>query len=108
ANAGSVGPRGRYASRKHVTVLLYDGTGDHQLAALVLLAQPVHELGAQDVDLAVEDPALVRDFHLVLGQLLDELFELGVGQRAEVGEGVHSILRPGVRDARSASITAPS
>src|SRR3954453_17627193 len=39
---------------------------DDLLAALVLLAQTVDELGAQDVDLAVEDPALVRDVAFLL------------------------------------------
>ena len=58
-------------------------------AALVLLAQAVDELGAQDVDLPVQDPALVGDVDLLLRELLDELLELLVGERAEVGERVH-------------------
>ena len=45
---------------------------DHGLAALVLLAQAVDELGAQDVDLAVQDPPLVGDLVLLLGELLDQ------------------------------------
>src|SRR3954454_4536802 len=63
--------------------------GDHVLAALVLLAQAVDELRAEDVDLAVEDPPLVRDVDLLLGELLDEVLQLLVGERAEVGERVH-------------------
>src|SRR5918911_156969 len=64
--------------------------GDDLLPALVLLAQPVDELRAQDVDLAVEDPALVRDVDLLLGELLDQVLELLVGERAEVRKGVHA------------------
>src|SRR5690242_13391072 len=63
--------------------------GDDLLPALVLLPQPVDELRAQDVDLAVEDPALVRDVDLLLRELLDEVLQLLVGERAEVGKGVH-------------------
>jgi hypothetical protein len=37
----------------------------------VLLAQPVDELGTEDVDLAVEDATAVGDLDLVIGQLLD-------------------------------------
>src|SRR4051812_34514918 len=66
--------------------------GDHVLAALVLLAQAVDELRAEDVDLAVEDPPLVRDVDLLLGELLDEVLQLLVGERAEVGERVHGRL----------------
>ena len=47
--------------------------GDHVLPLVVLLAQAVDQLGTQDVDLAVEDPALVRDVDLLLGELLDEV-----------------------------------
>src|SRR5918911_1629980 len=64
--------------------------GDDLLPALVLLAQPVDELRAQDVDLAVEDPALVGDVDLLLRELLDEVLQLLVGERAEVGKGVHA------------------
>ena len=60
------------------------------LALLVLLAQPVHQLGAQDVDLAVQDPALVGDLLLLLRELLDQVLQLLVGESAEVGEGVHA------------------
>jgi hypothetical protein len=39
--------------------LLHVGSADDRLALLVLLPKPVDQLGAQDVDLAVEDPAFV-------------------------------------------------
>ena len=65
------------------------GAGDHVLPALVLLAQAVDQLGAEDVDLAVEDPPLVRHLLLLVGQVLDQVLELLVGERAKVGEGVH-------------------
>ena len=65
------------------------GAGDDVLAALVLLAQAVDELGTQDVDLAVQDAALVGDLELLLGELLDQVLQLLVGEGAEVGEGVH-------------------
>src|SRR4051794_32400061 len=62
---------------------------DDLLAPLVLLAQSIDELGAKDVDLAVEDPALVGDVDFLLRELLNQVLELLVGERAEVGEGVH-------------------
>jgi len=64
-------------------------TRDDLLAPLVLLAQAVDELRAEDVDLPVEDPPLVGDVDLFLGERLDEVLQLLVGKRAEVGEGVH-------------------
>ena len=70
------------------------GSGDDFLAALVLLAQPVHELSAQDVDLAVEDPTTVRHLLLFVSELLDEVLELLVGERTQIGEGVHVKRRP--------------
>ena len=39
--------------------------GDQRLAAFALVAQPVDQLGAQDVDLAVQDAALVGDLVLL-------------------------------------------
>ncbi len=68
---------------------LHVRSGDHVLTALVLLAQPVHELGAEDVDLAVQDPPAIRHLLLLVRELLDEIFELLIGQRAKVREGVH-------------------
>ena len=44
---------------EYVRELLHVLTGDQDLASLVLLAQPVDQLGAQDVDLAVQDAPLV-------------------------------------------------
>src|SRR4051812_48344479 len=63
---------------------------DDFLAPLVLLAQTVDELGAEDVDLAVEDAALVGDVDFLLRELLDQVLELLVGERAEIGERVHA------------------
>src|SRR3954468_4756525 len=63
---------------------------DDLLPALVLLSKAVDELRAQDVDLAVQDPALVGDVALFLGELLDEVLQLLVRERAEVGKGVHA------------------
>src|SRR5215217_2357690 len=48
-----------------------------------LLLQPRLELGAQNVDLAVQDAPLV--FH----QAMDEVAKLLVGERVEVGKGFH-------------------
>ena len=48
--------------------------------------QPVDELGAQDVDLAVQQAAPVGDLALLVGQLLDQVLELLVAHRPEVRE----------------------
>src|SRR5438094_1555285 len=50
------------------------------------LLQAGDELRAQDVDLPVQEPALVRDLVLLLGQIVDQLLEVVVGQRAEIGQ----------------------
>jgi hypothetical protein len=60
--------------------------GDGDVAVLVLVAQPVDQLGPQDVDLAVQDAPLVGDLGLLLGELSDDVFEFDVRQRAKVGE----------------------
>src|SRR4051794_38922857 len=78
------------AAREDVRQLLDVVARDDLLAPLVLLAQPVDELGAQDVDLAVEDATLIGDVDFLFRELLDEILELLVGERAEVGEGVHA------------------
>src|SRR4029078_8783981 len=80
---------GHGAAREDVGETLDVGAGDHVLARLVLLAQAVDELGAQGVDLPVEDPALVGDVDLLFGQLLDEVLELLIRERAEVRKRVH-------------------
>src|SRR3954447_12884676 len=77
-------------AREDVGELLDIVARDDLLAALMLLAQPVHELRAQDVDLAVEDAALVGDVDFLLLELLDQVLELLVGERAEIGERVHA------------------
>src|SRR5215216_503892 len=65
------------------------GAGDDGLALLVLLAEPVDELGPEDVDLAVQDAPPVRDLLLLLRVTPDEVLQLLVAQRAEVREAVH-------------------
>src|SRR3954468_7908075 len=65
------------------------GAGDDLLAAFVPLAQPIHALGTEDVDLPVQDAAAVGHLLLLVRELLDEVLELLVGERPQVGEGVH-------------------
>src|SRR4051812_23011800 len=77
------------AARQDVGQALDISSRDDVLAGLVLLAKAVDQLGAEDVDLPVQDAPLVGDVHLLFGQLLDEVLELLVRQRAEIGEGVH-------------------
>src|ERR1044071_6917758 len=52
--------------------------------------EAVHQLSAEDVDLAVQDATAVGDVDLLLGELLDEILELLVRERAEIGERVHA------------------
>src|SRR4051794_24008484 len=66
----------------------------------MLLAQPVDELGAQDVDLAVEDAPAIGHLLLLVRELLDEVLELLVGERTEIGEGVHLKASPLLRATR--------
>ncbi len=56
------------------------------------LLEPGLELGAEQVDLAVQDPAPVRDFQLFFRQLVDELLEVVVRERAEIGKRFHESL----------------
>jgi hypothetical protein len=84
---GGLGP-GR-AAGEDVGELLHVVTGDDVFPALVLLAQAVDQLRAQDVDLPVQDPALVGDVDLLLGELLDVLLQLRVGERAKVRKRVN-------------------
>jgi len=44
------------------------------------------ELGAQDVDLPVQQTPLVRDLVLLARQVVDELLEVVVGELAEIGQ----------------------
>src|SRR4051794_39678981 len=78
----------RRLAGQDVGQLLDVGTRDDRLSLLVLLAQPVDELGAQDVDLPVQDAPRIRHLLLFLRVLLDELLELLVGERTEVREAV--------------------
>src|SRR3954468_5357558 len=57
---------------------------EHGLAARLLEADD--ELRAEDVDLAVEDPPPVRDLLLLTRQLVDQSFQLGVGEAGKVGK----------------------
>src|SRR4051794_31799872 len=84
-------------AREDVREPLDVGARDDVLAGLVLLAQAVDELRAEDVDLAVQDPPLVGDVDLFLRELLDEVLELLVRERAEIGEGVHARERSSTR-----------
>ena len=59
---------------------------DHRQLALVLGGQTAHQLLAQHVDPTVKHASLHRDLTLSLSQILDQLFELGVGQGGEVGK----------------------
>src|SRR3954464_3950347 len=65
------------------------GAADHGLAFLALTAQPVDELGAKDVDLAVQDASLVRHLLLLLGQLADQVLQILIPERPEIRESVH-------------------
>ena len=58
----------------------------------MLLAEAVDELGPEDVDLAVEDPPAVGHLLLLVRQLLDEVLQLLVGQRAEIDAALNEIL----------------
>src|SRR5437588_2385426 len=80
------------------------GAADHGLALLALPPQAVHQLGAQDVDLAVENAALVGDLLLLLRQLVDEALELLVGESAEIGKGFHGVLEAGGERGREYSL----
>ena len=52
-----------------------------------LLLEPGDELGAQDVDLPVQEPAPVRDFLLFALEIVDQFLQIGVGERGEIGQG---------------------
>src|SRR5438270_13615677 len=60
----------RLALGEDVGELLHVVACDLDVAALVLVAQAVDELGSQDVDLSVQDAPPVRDLGLLVGQLL--------------------------------------
>jgi hypothetical protein len=62
--------------------------GDQRVAAFALVAQPIDELGTQDVDLAVQIPAFVGDLVLLGGELVDQVLQLFVAERTEIGKGV--------------------
>src|SRR5207302_7971498 len=59
---------------------------EHALPAR--LPQPCDELRPEHVDVAVQHAPPERDLALLRLVALDELFELLVGERGEIGEGV--------------------
>ena len=73
------------------------------------LLQPRDELGAEDVDLAVQDAALVADLALLRLEVVLELLELFVGERAEIRERFHGHAAfPGVTDGFKRTPAQPS
>ncbi len=58
-----------------------------------MLLKPGYELGAQDVDLPVQEPAAVRDLALLLDELADQVTELLVGERAQIWKCFHGASR---------------
>ena len=54
------------------------------LAGLPLHLQPIDELGAEDVDLAVEDAAAIGHLALLVSELSDQRLELLIAHRADV------------------------
>ena len=52
-----------------------------------VLTKPVDELRTEDVDLSVQDAPPVGDFLLLGGQLVDQLLELRVVHRTDIGKG---------------------
>src|SRR5262249_51166436 len=67
---------------------------DQRPTLRTILTEPVDQLRPQDVDLAAQDPAAVRDLLFLRGQVVDQLLELLVAHRADVGEGffLHALL----------------
>src|SRR5919201_4459008 len=72
-------------------------------AASLRLLQAGDELRAQDVDLAVEQPAAVRDLLLLLREVVDQLLEVVVGERGEGRKGFHRRLSSGGQTHSSSS-----
>src|SRR5690349_17197163 len=96
---------GRHAlAAEDVRELLNVGARDHGLALLTPAAEPVHELGPEDVDLAVEDAAAVGDLLLLTRQFLDQVLQLLVLESPEIRESVHA---PSLVDASGAASIAP-
>src|SRR6185503_2155012 len=59
---------------------------------LSLLLEARNELGAQDVELAVQQPALVGDLVLLPFELPDQILQLGVGEAGKVRKSFHETL----------------
>src|SRR5689334_8464129 len=70
--------------------LLHVGPRDDGLALLAAPAKAVHELGAEDVDLAVEDATAVGDLLLLARQFLDQVLQLLILECPEIRESVHA------------------
>src|SRR5680860_554718 len=64
------------------------GAVERDEVVAVEAVSPVDQLGPQDVDLAVQDPAFVGDLVLLGGELVDQVFQLFVAERTEIGKGV--------------------
>src|SRR6266508_2429624 len=60
---------------------------DQRLALGPVLSKPVDELRTEDVDLPVQDPPPVRDILLLGCQAVDQLLELLIVHRADIGKG---------------------
>src|ERR671935_1462803 len=60
---------------------------EHALAPR--LPQSRLELGPEEIDLAVQDPPPVRDLLLLLRELVDQLLEIVVRERCEIGKRFH-------------------
>ena len=70
--------------------LLNVGSRDHGLALLAPPAKPVHQLGPEDVDLAVQDAAAVGDLLLLPREFLDQVLQLLILESPEIRESVHA------------------
>jgi hypothetical protein len=53
------------------------------------LLQPRDQLCTEDVDLPVQEAPLVGNLVLLARQIGDEVLEVGVGQRCEIGQRLH-------------------
>ena len=68
---------------------------ERALTTLDRLLQPRHQLGAEDVDLPMEEAALVRQLVFLLLQVRDQAAELVVGEGCKVRKWFHaSAFRP--------------
>src|SRR5689334_20510491 len=59
--------------------------------SLALVLQPGDELGAEDVELAVQEAALVRDLVLLGFELVDQVLELPISESGKVRKSFHRV-----------------